>query len=572
MKIIIGEKNEIKYSSIYLKSGINIIGDVNGIVSPNTFLLRPIDEKTDNLDISQFSPNQMNGSAVFIFFKNKSFFEWASADFSAISDIFYGKNNKGEYIVGDNFLEILSEFSFLTLNKEDIIYFVHHGYFPPGKTFFKEVSRLRFGNKLKLENDFLEIKDLASRKNKATVDYEGFKKAFSSVLETIGVEDNDAILLSGGVDSNLITALSVLKFLKHPMAVTIRYDQSLKCNRMDQALSKKIANILEIEHSVANMDLNKERLNSLAPVIESMPLSSHWSLPFLRLSQRASEMGAKKIWCGENSDNLYNFGPTEKSLGGPIKRFYLTKEYITSLSGIKEKARLAILWRSIGELGRLAFTVKRGLKIRQPKSFREFLSAYENSEEYLVLPFKNSKTVDKNIPERHLGYFEARRMFFDRQLQSYITGRDSRVVHASSREYGIKSILPYAAVNMISFFRELDMDLSDVLKPKKFIHRYLKELYGKKQYKEIYSLQKREYQENSEIFLIYSDWQKKVIQETKFGQELKYETDGLNSFPDFTKRIKNSYNPFNIQHLLGVFWFKGILERVKSLGIDVKIT
>jgi len=85
-------------------------------------------------------------------------------------------------------------------------------------------------------------------------------------------------------------------------------------------------------------------------------------------------------------------------------------------------------------------------------------------------------------------------------------------------------------------------------------------------------LQKREYQENSEIFLTYSDWQKKVIQETKFGQELKYETDSLNSFPDFTKRIKNSYNPFNIQHLLGVFWFKGTLKRVKSLGIDVKIT
>jgi asparagine synthetase B (glutamine-hydrolysing) len=571
MEIIIGKQNEIKHSSIHLKNGLNVIGNINGIVSPNTFLLRPIDKKLENLDFSQFSPKEMNGKAIFIFLKNNLIFDWALSDFSGISDIFYGKINKGDYVIGDNFLEILHRFSSLTLSEENIIFFIRHGYFPPGKTFFEEILRLRVGNKLKLENDFFEVSDLGLNENKVATNYKNFKEAFSSVIESIGIEDNDTILLSGGVDSNLITALSVLRFLKHPTSITIRYNQSLKCNKMDYILSKKIANVLDIKHSVVNIDFNEEKLSSLSMVIENMPLSAHLSLGFLKLSKQAFEMGATKIWCGQNADSLYNLGPTEKSLGGPIKRFYLTKEYISSLSGIKDKTHLAILWRSIGELGRLAFRAKRGLKIRQPQNFREFLSAYENSEEYLALPFKNSKITDKSIPENHLGYREARRIFFDRKLQSFITGRDPRVVYASSKEYGIKSILPYSAVNMIFFFRDLEMNLSDVLKLKKFIHRYLEELYGNKQYKQIYSLRKKEYQENSEKFLTYRNWQKKIVQETKFGQELNHKTNSINSFSDFTKRIQNSYNPFDIQHLIGVFWFKSILEKVKSFGVDVRI-
>jgi len=343
---------------------------------------------------------------------------------------------------------------------------------------------------------------------------------------------------------------------------------------MDWALSKKVADFLGLKHLIINSDFNEYSIISLAKIIENMPLAAHLSLGFLSLSKKAAEMGIKKVWSGQNADSLYNLGPTAKksmSKGDYIKRFYLSKQYICSFPDISDKIPLRFLYRTAGELGMLAFRIKRGLNIRQPKTFKEFLNAYENSEEYLPLPFKDKSLIDKNIFNNSLSYSDAKKLFFDRKVQSFITGRDPRVIYAAAEEFRIKAILPYSATNMIFFFRHLEMNLVDVLKPKKFIYRYLEELYGKKQYKKLYLLKNEEYQSKSESFLTWEDWQKAVIQDTKFGQELKKETEKINLPRDFIERIKNSCDLFNIQHLLGIFWLKSILEKIKNLGIELII-
>ncbi len=575
MEIIIGKGNKIERSSIPLKKGLNVIGDIDGIVVPGIFELRPIDKNVSSSELSQLSPAQINGAAVFIFLRDENHFEWASADFSGICDIFYGTTSDGKHIIGNNFFEILSKFSSVTLEKKDIIFFIRHGCFPMGKTFFKEISRSKIGNKLKFNGNFFEENNFNLEKDKIDINYETFKRIFTSVLECIGIENDDAIFFSGGVDSGLIAALSILKFSKHPIAITERYNQVLKCNRMDWVLAEKIADFLEMKHLIIDVDFNKESVISLVNVVENVPLSAHLSLGLLDLSQKVVEMGIKKVWCGQNADHLYNLGPTAKSSisrGGFIKRFYLSKEYICSLPDISDnKTPLRFLYQTVGELGILAFKTKRGWgwNVRQPKTFKEFLSVYENSEECLPLPFKDKSPIDKNISNNSLSYSAAKKLFFDRKAQ-YLTSGDSRVVYAAAEKVGIKAILPYSATNMIFFFRHLEMNLGDVLKPKKFIYRYLKEFYSKKQYKKLYSLKKKEYQSKSESFLTWSDWQKAIIQDTKFGQELKEETEKINLPSDFVKRIKNSCDFLNIQHLVGIFWFKSILEKVKNLGISIK--
>lgn len=572
MEIIIGKENKIEHSSIALKKGLNIIGDIDGTVAPGTFELRPINKNVSSSELSQLSPAQINGAAIFIFLKDEEHFEWASPDFSGICDVFYGTTSDGKHIVGNNFFEILSKFPSVTLDKENAIFFISKGYFPPGKTFFKEISRLKIGYELKFNGNFFEENKLNLEKNKIDINYETFKRAFSSTLKCIGIEDNDAIFLSGGVDSTLIAALSVLKFSKRPITVTARYNQIVKCNKMDWVLSRKVADFLGLEHLIINSDFNDYSIISLAKIIENMPLAAHASLAYLDLSQKAAEMGIKKVWSGQNADSLYNLGPTAKSSiskGDYLKRFYLTKQYICSFPDIFDKIPLRFLYRTAGELGRLAFRVKRGLNVRQPKTFKEFLNAYENSEEYLSLPFKDKSLIDKNIFNNSLSYSDAKKLFFDRKVQSFIIGRDPRVIYAAADKLQIKAVLPYSATNMIFFFRHLEMNLSDVLKPKKFIYRYLEELYGKKQYRKLYLLEKKEYQSKSESFLNWADWQKAVIQDTKFGQELKKETEKINLPRDFVKEIKNSCDLFNIQHLIGIFWFKSILEKVKNLGIEL---
>ena len=83
-----------------------------------------------------------------------------------------------------------------------------------------------------------------------------------------------------------------------------------------------------------------------------MPLAAHMAVTFLKMSREVAKRGKTKVWCGQNADSLYNLGPTEKTLGGPIKRFYLSKEYWKSFPDIKEKleAELITVFPGVEEL------------------------------------------------------------------------------------------------------------------------------------------------------------------------------------------------------------------------------
>lgn len=569
MRIIIGNNNQIEYSSVFLKRGTNVLGDVEGIVNPKTFELCPL-ENLESLNF-QLTPSQIYTRAGIVALNKQDQFSWASPDFSAFRDIFYAKLPNQKFLLGDDFFDILSQLSFVTVKKPNIDFFIRHNSFPPGKTFFEEISRIKIGNKLKLinnkpiEESIWEIPEKEPKR-----DYQTFKKALSSVLSCLQISDNDGIFLSSGCDSGLLAALSVIKFSKHPSAITVHYRQAHYLNELDAKFVKNITDFLGLKHSMIDLDYNKESITPLKLFFKSTPLAAHVFIPYFKMAQEIAERKIERLWAGEYADRLYNLGVTGKTLGGIIGRFYLSKEYISSLSDIEDKVPIGFLYKMVGEMGNLAYRIKKGYHLKQPKTFQELSNAFEKSEELLALPFKNSNFKSK-FSQPHLNSLEARKHMFERMVQSYIAGPEGRAIHAAAESHLLKPILPYSATNMIYFFRNLEMSCVDVLKPKKFIYRYLRELLGKNNYKRLYSFRTKYFFKTPKGFLTYEKWQKKFINETKFGIELKTAVKEMISSNTFLKEFKDFSDSNNVYYLIGIFWLGNVLKKARDLGVNVKI-
>ncbi|MDP2641220.1 MAG: asparagine synthase-related protein [Candidatus Yanofskybacteria bacterium] len=558
MHLIVGEQNRIEFSSLPLQEGLNCFGTVYGIVNSNY-------EVSEKQLPQGVSPTHIDGEGIFVLVRDGRFV-WAAPDCSGVCDLFYGVLKDGKYILGNDFFEILASMKSTTLHQENTKFFLRQGYFPPGATFFQEVFRVRVGMKFMLRaGRGFEESAWTTGNQEAPRTYEAFQGALRSALEVRKEKDvKEAIFLSAGVDSGLLAALNRHAFHTYPLAVTVKYKQTLKINEIDAVGAQRIAEHLGLEHRILTLDFNEEHPSVLKDMVLRMPLAAHLSLAFLKMSKEAVQAGAMRVWCGQNADSVYNLGPTEKSLGGPAKRFYLSKEYWRSLSDIKDRSVFDFFYRRIGACGTLAFRLKRGFEVRQPHTFRELLHAFEESEEYIMLPPKAQKA---EVAESFLTYQEAKRLFFDRKAQSFLTGRDPRSVRHAAQQEGVHAFLPYSAANMMNFFRGLELGLRDVFQPKRYIYQYLQEVLGKKHYERLYRSPEKYLPRVP--YLNWQEWQKHVLFGTIFWSELRKEVrggDDLGILGRTSGQLLNQESPY---HIIDLYWLQNVLRKVEELGVII---
>jgi len=197
--------------------------------------------------------------------------------------------------------------------------------------------------------------------------------------------------------------------------------------------------------------------------------------------------------------------------------------------------------------------------VRQPRTFGEFITAFLQSEDYTALLKENEQEVLR--VDRMLTTEKAREILFTTKLNSYLVGRDPRIVYTAARIAGMRAVLPFSAVNMLHFFRHLELSLLDVFLPKRFIHYYLKELIGVKAYRSLYLKRLP----GNPKDLSFRQWQKVLITKTQFGKALMDETI------DMRERGWNSLiDPLNLQHLLSLYWLKRVIMKLREYGVIIK--
>lgn len=559
MIALIDNRGTITHADPPFREGLNVFGKVYGKVEPD-FTLSRISGSFEGV-----SPALLDAAAVFCFVKEGKL-QWVSPDICAVRDLFYAKRGEREIVLGDDFFEVASHVSSLTLDRESAQYFIRHGYFGPGQTFFKEIRRVKPGQRLTISQgpaqESMWVLEAAEGRERT---YEGFKKALRSVFEVHEIGEKDGILLSGGCDSGLVAALGALAFGKHPVAFTSFYAQTLKGDVIDSQWVPRITEHLGIEHVRVEVDFGKVLPQKPLELLEYTPLSASISWGYLRIAELAAQRGLKKLWTGQSADSVYNLGPTTKTFGSLLKRFYLSREYWGTLNDISERSPCAPLFRLLGAGGAAAFSVRRGKIFSQPESFRQLLFAYEQAEESLgLLPSEMNKRSEKR--DSKLSLKEAKLLFFDRKHQSFLTGRDPRVKYGSCQKNGLEAVLPYTAANMLHFFRGLELNWRDTLAPKRFIYAYLRELLGKQPFAKLYGKRVLPLAKRKEHYATFAEWQKDILEHTMFGKALGEYSSAKPEIRDLF-----SFNPDNLQHAFDLYWLGKVVERVQSFGIEVKI-
>ncbi len=551
-----------------LKEGLNVLGKLHGLATAS-FELEPVSEAELPEDVSPFRIDAA-GPAVFV---HNGILEWAAPDITASRDLFYGNIPGGPWLLTDDFFRICQEFSKLRLLKSACAYFARRGYLPPGETFFEEIARVRVGTKLVFSGKVPREEEVWGGEEREPRTYETFKRAFSSVFEAYPFGDQAGVSLSAGPDSGLVAAVAALKQGKRPLALTIvTPNQPLAINDIDEANAGRVARHLGLEHVAVEFDYNKHHAWELKDVVKAMPLGAHLSLHFFAMGEEARKRGKNQMWSGQSADSVYNLGPTQKSLGGPLRRFYLTREYWQGFPDVTGNKVVGMIARAVGAVGPIAWRLVHKQTLRQPRSFQELMEAFAAADGTPAFLPKTDGSLKNHARARgaseHLTTRQAREKLFVWKAQAFLTGRDARVFYTTAGRYGLEAVLPYTAANMLQFFRNLEMTLRDVWDPKRFIYWYLEELLGKKAFKELYIRQVERVQDISR--LTWTQWQENVLSNTQLGQELREVAlkSGLRS----KLGVERDWNPSDFQHVLSLAWLQYVFSEVERLGVRVEFS
>lgn len=562
MRVLLDETGRILESSPLLKEGLNILGPLHGRAT-SSFELEPVSSQ-DQLE--GISPCRIDAAGP-LAYTRKGRLLWAAPDITASRDLFYAKTPAGAWLLEDDFFRIAREFRKLTLTRDIFLYFVQHGYLPPGKTFFEEIRRVRVGTQLTFGGPMPREEDVWQEPEHLPRTYEGFKRAFSSVFAAYPFGEQAAISLSAGSDSGLLAALAVLKYGKRPLAITlVNPNQPLEINDIDAANAGRITRHLDLEHAVLEFDFNKMRADNLRGVVCAMPLAAQLSLHHFLIGEEAARKGMQQLWHGQSADSAYNLGPTQRSWGGPLRRFYFAKEYWQGFPDITGNKLVGAAARTLGALGPIAWRLAHKQALRQPTSFRELMTTFADSEQELPLPARDSKRLVGFA--RKLSTRQAREEFFAWKAQAFLVGRDPRIRYVVADHYGFESVLPYTAANMLQFFRGLETGWRDIFTPKRFIYRYLEELLGRKAYAELYIGQEKRVSRVSP--LTWAQWQEDVLTNTVLGKELVEAVRG----GGVLRRIhrEGERRPASIQQALGPLWIQHVLSEIEEAGTSVHIS
>ncbi|MBU1014875.1 hypothetical protein KKI17_00330 [Patescibacteria group bacterium] len=562
MYIFVEPNGKILGSDSALREGLNVLGKLHGVMTPD-FELKPVSSLEE---LQNVSPARIDAAGPLFFVRNGKLV-WAAPDITATRDLFYAKTPEGNWVFTDDFFRIARAFSSLHFPRDLFVYFFRHGFLPPGSTFFEEIMRLRVGTRLIFEEPNFQEENVWQEHESAARTYETFKRAFSSVFEAYPFGDQAAISLSAGADSGLVAALAAVRYGKHPLAITIvNPNQSLQINDIDAANVGRITKHLGLEHTILEADFNAQRAEKLREVAHAMPLAAHLSLEHFQIGEEAHRRGKIQLWQGQSADSAYNLGPTQKSWGGPLRRFYLTKEYWQGFPDVSGNRFVGKFARILGQLGPIAWKRMHAEALRQPTSFQELVNAFENAQGTPPFPAKGKESMPGFSTKRTTR--EAREEFFAWKAQAFLTGRDPRIRYTVANHYGFEAVLPYTASNMLGFFRGLEMDFRDVFSPKRFIYQYLEELLGKKAYAELYKGQERRVQNASP--LTWAQWQEDVLSNTVFGRELREAAIAGGLLRRF--EVEDIWNRSDLQHVLGPVWVQYVFEEIEGLGVSVEVS
>ena len=217
--------------------------------------------------------------------------------------IYWGESNKKLYYSSD-FKSLINLQNFKNLNESKIQEYFTYGYIAAPDTLIKNIKKLEagsyliFSNSVEIRSYYCIAKDINFLKTDREV--EELKENFeSTILEMTDLDVSYACLLSGGVDSSLIS--SAIKKLKGDIKTYCIAFPGTKYDESQHAL--KVAKAIKSKHTT--LELPNERMIEIIknyPDFFAEPMIDFASIPLIFAS---SEIKEKVVFIGDGGDELY---------------------------------------------------------------------------------------------------------------------------------------------------------------------------------------------------------------------------------------------------------------------------
>lgn len=479
--------------------------------------------------------------------------------------------------IADDLYEIAKTVPRLNVIQEMKSYFLKKGYLPIGHTLFEEIGRLQSNsiytfkevdqpNEYFLKKKDIQLKTISFRDDEEA--YHTFKQKLNRIVKD-HVASNNAILLSGGVDSRLLLVL-LKEYSDTIRVVTSSSIPHFAGNCSDVLIAEKVAKLLGLDIEISEISYADLDISELNSIIHRMPFCVHTGINFSRMCSSLSDLHNITVFCGQNMDTLYNLGPTERmrldfhGIAQWFKRFYLSEEYIRLMPDVEGKGNI---WSDLlGKIGLQLFRrTTHQADLQLPANADELIAYFAHSNDYTV--FGKGTGNDGIIRVGSCGKelrsaFDVKTELYKIKL-SYLKGGDSQAVETGGYLNGVKIVLPYSEQEMVEYLSNLHLTKKDVWKPKRYSYQYLNEFipkYGN----EIASFVqpsaaqlKERFGDVQDLYVAFEG----VLNNTSFGQSLSkgagIEASGYTGLQRFDS-------------LLRAYWFNKVINMLQEeCGVEI---
>jgi len=329
---------------IYNYDELNISENLKCKTSSDTEVLIRLYQKYD-VDFLHL----LNGAFSFcIYDKKRDRFFCARDRYGKKPFYFYVKDNK--FIFSSMIKPIISLLGFTPkLNKVALSQYLQ--YFVPlaPNTFYTDINKLDSASYLLYEKNTISIKKYYKIKTYKKINDENTALKniedilYSSVEERLKCDVEVGTLLSGGIDSSLISTI-YSQITNHQInTFSVGYKTHTKYSELPFA--QIVANNINSNHTALEIG-QKEYIDSLEDVFENLeePHADPAAIPFYLLTKEINKQGIKTVLSGEGSDELFlgydNYAKFLKyyefSNSLDDKQTSFLNEIISSLGGNKE--------------------------------------------------------------------------------------------------------------------------------------------------------------------------------------------------------------------------------------------
>lgn len=442
-----------------------------------------------------------------------------------------------ELLISDNFYELSKKVGIELIDNYN--YFLKKSYCRPSETLNKKISRFNAGSIYRIDCENLVSQALKYKKESSSTN---LSQALNSVLTHSISSQKVGVLFSGGADS--LSLAIQLESANIPFTLYIgRFLPEIFENLEDVENARAIAQAKEWDLKIIDIDYRDYSTDVLEPMVYEMPNTSHFSLIFLKITEKMNNDGIDVCLSGQNVDNLYNYGATARfsfSRSGfiDLARRYLSSDmYAISLGQSFIKFPLTNI---VSYILLISYNLmRRSLDYRLPRSKRELVENFTNSSDNVIFGKGNA------IPDSNASNVNVREEILAHRIHSYLSSGDCRVIINACKLNNITPLLPYSSESMIPFFIGLNLGFKDVMSPKRQIYDLIN-----KENAYLLKLRKRKV---PNAISKYHSWAENDFPTTKFANEITSAaaSDNLISFP--TRALSLSYS-------FSKFWKKKVEE------------